>query len=266
MVALYRFLYRGNSNARRGLSLHMTDATTQGTTTSAESPAVGGEIASKLNWLRAGVLGANDGIVSTAALIFGVAGAEVSHQAVLISGVAAVVAGSMSMAVGEYISVSSQRDLEKAELEQERRELERDPEFELHQLTRMLQERGISADLSHQVAVQLTEQDPLAAHARLELNLDPNAITNPWHAAFASLIAFIIGGLVPLLAILLAPVSIGIPVAAAAVVIALAATGSISARMGGAPVLPAIARTVFGGILAMGITYGVGYLTGTQLG
>lgn len=244
----------------------MSDATTPRVIEAPKSAAVGGEIASKLNWLRAGVLGANDGIVSTAALIFGVAGAEVSHQAVLISGVAAVVAGAMSMAVGEYISVSSQRDLEKAELEQERRELEEDPDFELHQLTRMLQERGISPDLSRQVAVQLTEQDPLAAHARLELNLDPNAITNPWHAAFASLVAFIIGGLVPLLAILLAPVSIGIPVAAAAVIVALAGTGTISSRLGGAPVLPAVSRTVFGGILAMAITYGVGYLTGTQLG
>lgn len=230
-----------------------------------ESEAVGGQISSKLNWLRAGVLGANDGIVSTAALIFGVAGAAVSHQAMLISGVAAVVAGAMSMAVGEYISVSSQRDLEEAELEQERRELEDDPEYELHQLTRMLQERGISPNLSRQVAVQLTEQDPLAAHARLELNLDPEAVTNPWHAAFASLIAFVLGGLVPLLAILFAPINIGIPVAAVAVVAALALTGSIGARLGGARRLPAIARTVFGGVLAMAITYGVGYVTGAQL-
>lgn len=243
----------------------MTDLTSTASAP-AKSAAVGGQIASKLNWLRAGVLGANDGIVSTAALIFGVAGADVSHQAMLISGVAAVVAGAMSMAVGEYISVSSQRDLEEAELEQERRELAEDPEYELHQLTHMLEERGISPDLSKQVAVQLTEQDPLAAHARLELNLDPNAVTNPWHAAFASLAAFIVGGLVPLLAILLAPPRIAIPVAGIAVVIALAATGFTGARLGGAPRIPAIARTVFGGVLAMAITYGVGYLTGTQLG
>jgi VIT1/CCC1 family predicted Fe2+/Mn2+ transporter len=231
-----------------------------------ESEAVGGEIASKLNWLRAGVLGANDGIVSTAALIFGVAGAAVSHQAMLVSGVAAVAAGAMSMAVGEYISVSSQRDLEEAELEQERRELEEDPERELRQLARLLEERGISPDLSRQVAVQLHHDDALAAHARLELNLDPEAVTNPWHAAFASLLAFIVGGLVPLLSIMLAPQRIDIPVAAVAVVIALAATGSIGARLGGAPRLPAIGRTVIGGVLAMAITYGVGYLTGTQLG
>ncbi len=231
-----------------------------------ESEAVGGEISSKLNWLRAGVLGANDGIVSTAALIFGVAGAAVSHQAVLISGVSAVAAGALSMAVGEYISVSSQRDFEEAELERERRELEEDPEAELHQLARLLQERGISAKLSHEVAVQLHEEDPLAAHARLELGLDPEEITSPWHAAFASLIAFIVGGLVPLLAIVIAPEASGIAVAAVAVVAALAATGSIGASLGGARRLPAIARTVFGGVLAMAVTYGVGYLTGMQLG
>jgi VIT1/CCC1 family predicted Fe2+/Mn2+ transporter len=244
----------------------MTEATVPAPAAPAESESVGGQISSKLNWLRAGVLGANDGIVSTAALIFGVAGADVSHQAMLVSGVAAVAAGAMSMAVGEFISVSSQRDLEEAELEQEKRELEEDPEYELHQLTRMLQERGISADLSRKVAVQLTKEDPLAAHARLELNLDPEAVTNPWHAAFASLIAFIVGGLVPLLSILLAPQEIDIPVAAVAVVIALAATGTIGATLGGARRLPAIGRTVFGGILAMAITYGVGYLTGAQLG
>ncbi len=241
-------------------------ADTMSPMTSEESEAVGGAIASKLNWLRAGVLGANDGVVSTAALIFGVAGAAVSHQALLVSGIAAVAAGALSMAVGEYISVSSQRDLEQAELEEERRELEEDPERELQQLTRLLQERGISPELSHKVAVQLHEDDPLAAHARLELGLDPNEVTNPWHAAFASLIAFTVGGLVPLLAIILAPVPIGMWVAAIAVVAALAATGFIGASLGGAPRLPAIGRTVFGGVLAMAITYGVGYLTGMQLG
>ncbi len=246
----------------------MAEAQVQAPATAAleESEAVGGQIASKLNWLRAGVLGANDGIVSTAALIFGVAGAAVSHQAMLVSGVAAVAAGAMSMAVGEYISVSSQRDLEEAELEQERRELEEDPERELLQLERLLEERGISPELSKKVAHQLHQDDPLAAHARLELGLDPEAVTNPWHAAFASLLAFIVGGLVPLLSILLAPQDADIMVAGIAVVIALALTGFIGASLGGAPRLPAIARTVFGGILAMAITYGVGYLTGIQLG
>jgi VIT1/CCC1 family predicted Fe2+/Mn2+ transporter len=244
----------------------MAEITTPAASAPVRSEAAGGQISSKLNWLRAGVLGANDGIVSTAALIFGVAGAAVSHQAMLISGVAAVVAGALSMAVGEYISVSSQRDLEEAELAQERRELEENPEYELRELTGLLEERGISADLSHRVAVQLTRQDPLAAHTRLELNLDPEAVTNPWHAAFASLLAFVVGGLVPLLSILFAPVGIAIPVAAVAVVAALGLTGSIGARLGGAPRLPAIARTVSGGVLAMAITYGVGYLTGTQIG
>lgn len=211
------------------------------------------------------MLGANDGIISTAALIFGVAGAAVSHQALLISGIAAVAAGAMSMAVGEYISVSSQSDFERAEIEQERKELEEDPEHELDQLTALLGQRGISPDLSRQVAVQLHQNDPLTAHARLELGLDPDEVTNPWHAAFASLIAFTVGGLVPLLSVLIAPLSIGIAVAAAAVVIALAITGSISARLGGAPLLPAIGRTVAGGILAMAITYGIGFVTGTRL-
>lgn len=231
-----------------------------------QNEAVGGEIATKLNWLRAGVLGANDGIVSTSALIFGVAGAAVSHQAVLISGVAAVAAGALSMAVGEYISVSSQRDFERAELERERKQIEEDPDYELRQLARILEGHGISSDLADKVAVQLSEDDPLTAHARLELGLDPDAITNPWHAAGASLTAFIVGGLVPFLAVLLSPVRLGIPVAAVAVVIALAITGSISARLGRAPWLPAVGRTIFGGLLAMAITYGVGYLTGTQLG
>jgi VIT1/CCC1 family predicted Fe2+/Mn2+ transporter len=231
-----------------------------------ESGAAGGAIASKLNWLRAGVLGANDGIVSTSALIFGVAGAAVSHEAVLISGMAAVAAGALSMAVGEYISVSSQRDFEQAEIERERAEIEQDPDYELRELARLLEQRGIAPDLAREVAVQLTEQDPLTAHARLELGLDPDAVTNPWHAAGASLVSFIIGGLVPFLSVLLAPVRIGIVVAGIAVVVALGLTGTISARLGRAPWLPAVSRTVFGGLLAMAITYGVGYLTGSQIG
>lgn len=234
--------------------------------TIAESEAAGGEIATKLNWLRAGVLGANDGIVSTSALIFGVAGASVSHEGVLISGVAAVAAGALSMAVGEYISVSSQRDFERAEIERERLQLDNDPEFELRQLTRLLEHRGISPGLARQVAVELTDEDPLTAHVRLELGLDPDAITNPWHAAAASLIAFTVGGLVPLLAVLLAPGSLGIPFAAAAVVVALGITGTISANLSRAPRIPAVIRTVLGGVLAMGITYGIGYLTGHRLG
>lgn len=241
-------------------------ATVQQSAGSEQTEAAGGAIASKLNWLRAGVLGANDGICSTSALIFGVAGASVSHHSVLIAGVAAVAAGALSMAVGEYISVSSQRDLERAEIEHEQREIEENPQYELRQLTRLLEERGISPDLARKVALQLSEDDPLTAHAQIELGLDPEGISNPWHAAFASLVAFTLGGLVPLLAVLLAPLAFGIPVAAAAVVVALVVTGSLSALLGRAAWLPAVARTVAGGILAMTITYGVGYLAGHQFG
>ena len=222
-------------------------------------------IASKLNWLRAGVLGANDGIVSTAALIYGVAGAAAPHQTILLAGGAAVVAGALSMAVGEYVSVSSQRDLEAAELAQERAELAADPAHELEELTGLLEARGIDRNLAAQAAAELTEKDALAAHARVELGIDPNALTNPWAAAFASMVAFTVGGMVPLSAVLLAPPAIAVFVAGAAVLVALALSGWISSVLGGAPRLPAIVRTVGGGLLAMAITYGVGRLAGTQL-
>jgi VIT1/CCC1 family predicted Fe2+/Mn2+ transporter len=222
-------------------------------------------IASKLNWLRAGVLGANDGIVSTAALIFGVAGAAASHQTVLLAGIAAVAAGALSMAVGEYVSVSTQRDLEAAELAHEQAELATDPAFELEELTGLLEARGIDRNLAAQAAVELTEKDALAAHARVELGIDPAGLTNPWAAAFASMLSFIAGGVIPLGAMLLAPPAIEIWVAGAAVVAALALTGALSANLGGARLGPAIARTVGGGLLAMAITYGVGALVGTRI-
>ena len=222
-------------------------------------------LASKLNWLRAGVLGANDGIVSTAALIFGVAGAAAAHQTVLLAGIAAVAAGALSMAVGEYVSVSTQRDLEAAELELERAELAADPAFELEELTQLLEARGIDRSLAAQAAVELTEKDALAAHARVELGIDPAGLTNPWAAAFASMLSFTVGGMIPLGAMLLAPRAIEIWVAGAAVVAALALSGALSASLGGARLSPAIARTVGGGLLAMAITYGVGALVGTRL-
>lgn len=222
-------------------------------------------IASKLNWLRAGVLGANDGIVSTAALIFGVAGAAASHQTVMLAGIAAVSAGALSMAVGEYVSVSSQRDLEAAELALERAELEADPAFELEELTGLLEARGIDRKLAAKVAAQISQKDAFAAHARVELGIDPNALTNPWAAAFASMVAFTAGGLIPLVAMMLAPRAIEIPVSGAAVLAALVLTGTLSAALGGAPRLPAIARTFLGGLLAMAITYGIGNIVGTRV-
>ena len=221
--------------------------------------------ASKLNWLRAGVLGANDGIVSTSSIIFGVAGASASHATVVLAGIAAIAAGAMSMAAGEYVSVSSQRDLEEAELALEKKEIAADPEGELDELTHLLEQRGIEVGLAREVAIQLTERDPLTAHARLEIGIDPAAVTNPWSAALASMVAFTSGGLIPLLATVLAPRGLGMWVSGAAVVVALALTGWISARLGGAPRLPSIARNVIGGLLAMAISYGVGKIAGTQI-
>jgi vacuolar iron transporter family protein len=223
-----------------------------------------GEIASRLNWLRAGVMGANDGIVSTAGMVVGVAGAAVSDDALLAAGIAAVAAGALSMAVGEYVSVSSQRDSQQAELEHEKARLA-GSEHGIEELAAVIQGRGIEPALAHEVAVQLTEKDALAAHARIELGIDPGELSNPWHAGLASMIAFIAGGLVPLAAILLSPRSFAVPVTAIAVIAALALTGSVSAHLGHAPKLRASARTAAGGILAMAITYGIGSLIGAQL-
>jgi VIT1/CCC1 family predicted Fe2+/Mn2+ transporter len=222
-------------------------------------------IASKLNWLRAGVLGANDGIVSTAALIFGVAGAAAVHSTIVLAGIAAIAAGAMSMAVGEYVSVSSQRDLEEAELAREREQIAADPDIELQQLTLLLEGRGIEHGLAEQVAVQLTERDALAAHARVELGIDPSAVVNPIEAALASMLSFTVGGLVPLLAMVLAPRSIEIWISGMAVVLALVATGAVSAWLGRSPRLASIVRTVAGGLIAMAVTYGIGKIAGGQL-
>lgn len=225
----------------------------------------GAQIASKLNWLRAGVLGANDGIVSTSSIIFGVAGASAAHSTIILAGIAAIAAGAMSMATGEYVSVSSQRDLEEAELDAEKKEIKENPEAELEELTCLLQGRGIDATLAREVAVQLTERDPLTAHARLEIGIDPSAVSNPWTAAFASMIAFTVGGLIPFIVMILAPRDIAIWLSGVAVVLALALTGWISAHLGGARWFPSIARNVLGGLLAMAITFGVGRIAGTQL-
>ena len=231
----------------------------------AKSEDRGGEISSKLNWLRAGVLGANDGIISTAGVVMGVAGASVSSSALFAAGVAALVAGAISMAAGEYVSVSTQKDTEQAEIDLERAELEADPEGERQQLQRLIQEIGVSDGVASQVADELTERDALAAHARFELGIDPDELVNPWHAAWASMIAFVLGAIIPLGAMVLAPADIRIVTTIAATIIALGITGSVSARLGKAPVLPAIIRVVIGGSLAMGITYAIGAIVGTQL-
>ena len=219
----------------------------------------------RLNWLRAGVLGANDGIVSTAGLVIGVAAATTDRGAILTAGLAGLAAGAMSMAAGEYVSVSTQRDTEQALLAKERHELREMPEEELAELTSLYEDRGLTPELAHQVAVQLTEHDALAAHAEVELGIDPNELTNPWHAAWASMIAFTVGAVLPLLAILLPPPGGRVPVTALAVVAALVLTGWLSASLGGARMRPAIVRNVAGGVLAMAVTYGIGSLVGLSI-
>jgi VIT1/CCC1 family predicted Fe2+/Mn2+ transporter len=219
-----------------------------------------------LNALRAGVLGANDGIVSIAGLVVGVAGAGAGRPALLTAGVAGLVAGALSMAGGEYVSVSTQRDTERALLRKEQWELEHLPEDELAELAGMYEDRGISPDLARQVAEQLTAHGALQAHAEIELGIDLDALTSPWQAARASLAAFMVGGLLPLLAILLPPNSVRVPSCFAAVVLALVLTGWLSATWGRAPVRPAVVRNVAVGGLAMLVTFAIGALLGPVVG
>jgi VIT1/CCC1 family predicted Fe2+/Mn2+ transporter len=222
-------------------------------------------ILSTLNWLRAGVLGANDGIVSTAAIIFGVAGASATHVTIMLAGIAAVAAGAMSMAVGEYVSVSTQRDLEEAELEREKVELARDPQGQLAILTRLFEQRGVAPSVAAEVAQEMSEKDALSVHARAELGIDPQNVTNPWAAALASMLSFLVGGAIPIAALLLSRRAIEIWSAGIAVLIAMALTGFVSARLGKTPVGRSVLRNVVGGLLALAITYGVGKIAGTQL-
>ncbi|MFH0521217.1 VIT family protein [Streptomyces sp. M41] len=225
-----------------------------------DDEAHGGTLGGRLNWLRAAVLGANDGIVSTAGLVVGVAGATDDRSALLTAGLAGLLAGSMSMAAGEYVSVSTQRDSERAALAAERRQLRERPEAELRELAQMLERRGLSQDVALEAAVQLTERDALRAHARVELGIDPDDLTNPWHAAWASFLAFTAGALLPLLAIVLPAAEWRLAVTVASVLAALALTGFSSARLGAAAPPRAVLRNVAGGALAMGVTYAAGSL------
>nr|WP_237694022.1 VIT family protein [Streptomyces sp. SID2888] len=216
-----------------------------------------------MNWLRAAVLGANDGIVSTAGLVVGVAGATTERSTLLAAGLAGLLAGSMSMATGEFVSVSTQRDSEKAALAMERQELREQPEAELQELTGLLMDRGLSRRVAREAAIQLTERDALRAHASVELGINPDALTNPWHAAWASFLAFTAGALLPLLAIVLPSQTVRLPVTVASVLAALVVTGWTSARLGAAKPARAVLRNVAGGALAMGITYAAGTLLRT---
>jgi VIT1/CCC1 family predicted Fe2+/Mn2+ transporter len=219
----------------------------------------------RLSWLRAGVLGANDGIVSTAGIVVGVAGATSDRGPVLVAGVAGLVAGAMSMAAGEYVSVSTQRDSELALLAKERRELREDPDDELAELAGLYADKGLDDDLALEVARQLTAHDALGAHAEVELGIDPDDLTSPWNAALASMLAFTLGALLPLLTITLVPPSTRVAVTVVAVLLALALTGATSARLGYGPAGRAVLRNVAGGLFAMAVTYAVGSLLSTHV-
>jgi VIT1/CCC1 family predicted Fe2+/Mn2+ transporter len=222
-------------------------------------------MAPRLNRLRAGVLGANDGIVSTAGLVVGVAGATSDRGAILTAGFAGLLAGAISMGLGEYISVSSQRDSERSQLATERRELAEDPQQELEELAELYAKRGLQPATARLVALELTKHDALAAHADAELRIDPEQLTNPWHAATASAAAFTLGALLPLVAILLPTGAARVPVTMAAVLAALALTGWSSSKIGGGRVGVAVSRIVVGGGAGLALTYVVGRLFGTVI-
>jgi VIT1/CCC1 family predicted Fe2+/Mn2+ transporter len=216
----------------------------------------------RIGWLRAAVLGANDGVVSVASLLVGVASSNVSRSQALLVGVAGLVAGAMSMSAGEFVSVSSQADSERSDLERERRELEVDETAERAELAGIYVKRGLKPALAREVALQLMQHDALDAHARDELGISATARARPLQAAFASGASFTVGALLPLAAVLLAPGAYLVPWIAASSLLFLAILGAVSARTGGAPVLAAVGRVTFWGALAMGVTAGVGRLFG----
>ncbi|MCO5595390.1 hypothetical protein L7F22_049432 [Adiantum nelumboides] len=223
-------------------------------------------LSNRLNWLRAGVLGANDGIVSVAGLVVGVAGATSEQLPILTAGLAGLVAGAVSMALGEYVSVSSQRDSERAVLAQERRELAEDPQGELDELAAIYESKGLTAETARTVARELTEHDALAAHVEAELHLDAEELTSPWQAAGASALAFTLGGLLPVIAILLPGPAWRVPVTVVAVLVALAVTGAVGAWIGNSSPWRPTLRVVVGGAIALAVTHGIGVLVGTAVG
>ena len=220
----------------------------------------------KLNWLRAAVLGANDGIVSVAAIVLGVAGATASRNAIFTAGLAGLVAGALSMALGEYVSVSSQRDSERAYIAKEKQELADHPEEELEELAEIYQAKGLSAKTAQQVAQELTKHDVIRAHLDAELNINEDDLTNPGHAAIASMLSFTVGGLIPFVTILVVAAHLRSVITFGAVLIALVITGYVSATAGGASRRHAVLRVVLGGALAMIVTYGIGHLFGAAVG
>ena len=219
-------------------------------------------LVSRIGWLRAAVLGANDGIISTASLIVGVASAHASQSDVLLTGVAGLVAGAMSMAAGEYVSVSSQSDTEHADLERERRELATDPDFEREELAQVYIQRGVEDGLAREVARQLMVKDALGAHARDELGISEISTARPVQAALASAATFTIGALAPLLLVLVAPTAYLVPTVSAGALLFLCLLGAIGAKAGGAGLLLPTLRVAFWGALAMGLTAGIGAVFG----
>jgi len=220
----------------------------------------------RTGWLRASVLGANDGIVSTASLVLGVAATGASAESILIAGVAGLVAGAMSMAAGEYVSVSSQADTEQADLARERCELDDDPEFEHAELAAIYVNRGLDADLASRVATQLMEHDALDAHARDELGISQSLAARPIQAALASAGTFAVGAALPLLTVVLSPVSLVLWAVSGTSLVFLALLGTLSAKAGGAPMASGASRVTFWGALAMAITAGIGGLFGVVAG
>jgi len=219
----------------------------------------------RLNWLRAGVLGANDGIVSIAALVVGVAAATSNIGAIMIAGVAGLAAGAISMGLGEYVSVSSQRDSERALIDKEKRELIEQPEVELAELQTIYEHKGLSPVTAKQVAKELTAHDPIRAHLEAELNILEAHIVNPWHAAFSSTGSFLAGALLPFLTVLFAAEQFRIPATIAASIIALAGTGAAGAYLGGSSMMKSVIRVVIGGSAALAVTFAIGSLFNTSV-
>ncbi len=220
---------------------------------------------SKLNALRAAVLGADDGIISVAGIVMVFVGATSNGHIILVAGLAGLVSGALSMAAGEYVSVSTQRDTELALIHKESRELREEPEEELAELADLYRQRGLSEETARQVALELTEKDALRAHLDIELGIDPDDLTSPGQAAAASAISFTLGATLPVLAAVLVPQDWRAVAILVAVTFALAGTGVISARVGGARVVPAVVRIVFWGLVSMGVGYGVGTVAGIGL-
>lgn len=217
------------------------------------------------NWLRASVLGANDGLISTASLMTGMVAAQPEFNTLLLTGISTLVGGAISMAAGEYVSVSSQADTEKADMEMERRELALHPEEELKELTTIYQDRGLTPELAHEVAKQLTAHNALDAHMRDEISISEESFANPLQAAFSSAASFAIGAAIPILVILLLPLNTLLIALIISTLIGLGLLGYISAKLGGAPIRPAVMRILIWGVIAMGVTGIIGKLVGVTV-